>query len=236
MTISYKNQKKKKAKTSSYLKRNFINKNSIKKNKNPSESNFSPFYYRKIIKKKALSMKNIIQYKTIFDIITQFQTFSQNHKINILENKITFQIFYQSIFNFFKMGEEKAKILFKIADKQNKGFLNFDEFLEVINSINISSRKDQLNLVFKLIDEDRNGFLDFQEIFHFSKNCFKEFFNLEDNLENFHFLEGLAKFFTEYVFRMCDYQFDSEIPIDFLNKIILNDKGKIDILMLFTGI
>ena len=181
-------------------------------------------------------MKNIIQYKTIFDIITQFQTFSKNEKIKIIKNKINFEIFFKSIFNFFKMGEQKAKMLFNIADHNNKGFLNFDEFIEVINSINISSRKDQLNLMFRLVDQDHNGFLDFKEIFCFSRNSFEAFFRLEETEENVFFLDNLTDFFTRYIFRLCGIGVDEEIEIGFLNETILNNNERIDILLLFTGI
>lgn len=53
--------------------------------------------------------------------------------------------------------------MFKEADKENRGYLSFDEFQSLMSKINLGISPEELRFVVSEADEDENGFIDYQE-------------------------------------------------------------------------
>ena len=66
---------------------------------------------------------------------------------------------------------EKAHDLFRVCDKENKGFINKRDMHRLLNELPLSA--DHLDAVFDSLDHDQNGFLTLEEF----TDGFGEFLN-----------------------------------------------------------
>lgn len=64
-----------------------------------------------------------------------------------------------------------ARFEFMAHDKDNSGYIEFDEFITVIAKLSSKNVKDRFDLVFEMCDVDHNGVIDREEAFKIIKVC-----------------------------------------------------------------
>lgn len=90
-----------------------------------------------------------------------------NQNIKRLVNEIE-----DKVFN----GKVKLYNVFKQFDKDNDGYVSYDDFEKCLKSIKVQANKEEISSIMKLIDKNDNGYLNFTE---FSKTFSP---NMSENL------------------------------------------------------
>jgi len=67
-------------------------------------------------------------------------------------------------------------------------------------------------LFFKIIDTDGNGLLSWDEVFELCQASLSDF----GTGENDSFIEDMARFFADFIFKSVNYDKDDEIPMEVL--------------------
>lgn len=151
-------------------------------------------------------------------------------------NGITFETFYNTIFQVFMLGRENAKILFDQINSAKNSFLCWEEFLEGMRTMQVKTQADRINLFIKIADSDGNGLLSFDEILILCKSCLKNNFTFSSiNFEEDPFLEDLSNYFAKLIFEICGIDLSEEIPLKRISDVIDEGHPNSDLLLFFCG-
>lgn len=186
---------------------------------------------------KQITRKQIIIIHNLFKILLLLQSSrSENIKSIINSSGINFKTFYTDIFHIFSLGKEKAKILFNQLDINKNGFICWEEFLETMRNLMIRTKKGKAMIFRRIADSDKNGFLSYKEVFFLAFISIKNnFFYSEFDLEKNQFIFDLVRFLTEHIFNVCKVEMDKEIPVETINRIIIEDKEDANLFLFFCS-
>lgn len=149
---------------------------------------------------------------------------------------LSFETFYNTIFQVFLLGKDKAKILFDQINVSKSGFLSWNEFLDGMRSMQVKTKKDRIDLFVKIADSDGNGMLSFDEILILCQSCLKNNFIFSNiNFEEDEFLLDLSNYFAKLLFEICEVDIEEEIPMERISDIIIKGHPNVDLLMFFCG-
>ena len=189
-----------------------------------------------ILNKTKMTRKELVVINIFFKILCQIQT---NYiEINeFLENEgVSFETFYNTIFQVFLLGKDKAKVLFDQINVSKTGFLSWNEFLSGMRSMQVKTKKDRIDLFVKIADSDGNGMLSFDEILLLCQSCLKNNFIFSKiNFDEDEFLLDLSEYFAKLLFEICEVNIEEEIPLNTISEIIIRGHPNVDLLMFFCG-
>ncbi len=89
---------------------------------------------------------------------------------------------------------------------------------------------EKLDLFFETFDINGDGSFTWEEIFKIAKSCLSQMFcptpvqNVGEETED-EFLEGLANYFTKFIFETVSCPLDAEIPLEEMKEAIKQAKG-----------
>jgi len=128
-------------------------------------------------------------------------------------------------------NEEFLSRIFHSIDKDNKGYLCWDEFFQALKLISSKDLKDKIDLFFYIVDSDGNGLFSFDEIREICKLSLKRF----DDPDYEVFRQDLSEFFANYIFKIMGKDpEEDEIPVsDFKKAIYEGDDEQRDMLAMF---
>lgn len=183
-----------------------------------------------------MTRRELFVVNIFFKILCQIQTnyikvseFLQNEGVN-------FDTFYNTIFQVFLLGRDKAKVLFDQINVSKTGYLSWTEFLDGMRSMQVKTKKDRIDLFVKIADSDGNGMLSFDEILLLCQSCLKNNFIFSTiNFEEDRFLLDLSEYFAKLLFEICGVDIEEEIPMTRISEIIREGHPNVDLLMFFCG-
>ena len=88
---------------------------------------------------------------------------------------VDFYTFRNGIYQVFMQPTELAKEMFEIIDFNFSGFLNWQEFLNLMVVIKAKTLVERVNLFIKIADKDGNQSLSKDEVFNLTKICLGRF-------------------------------------------------------------
>ena len=183
-----------------------------------------------------MTRRELFVVNIFFKILCQIQT-NYLDTGEFLDNEgVSFDTFYNTIFQVFLLGRDKAKVLFDQINISKSGFLSWDEFLAGMRSMQVKTKKDRTDLFVKIADSDGNGMLSFEEILMLCQSCLKNNFIFSKiDFENDKFLLDLSDYFAKLIFEICGVDLEEEIPINRISEIIIEGHPHVDLLMFFCG-
>ena len=98
--------------------------------------------------------------------------------------------------------------------------VNFDSFIELVNSFSTTDIETKVERFFNLIDEDGNGELSYDEILHLCQRSFQSMKDVETRPTDEKFYEDLAEFFATFIFNQTEVDLEDEISPDELKAAI----------------
>ncbi|CDW90544.1 leucine rich repeat family protein [Stylonychia lemnae] len=111
--------------------------------------------------------------------------------------------------------------------------LSMEDFFRCISSLSSTNFQEKIDLFFKIIDTDGNGMLSWDEVFELCQASLSDF----STGENDKFIDEMACFFADYIFKCVGYSKDDEIPmIELQNVIIQGNSTEAELLTMFCGI
>lgn len=113
------------------------------------------------------------------------------------------------------------------------GFLNWKEFLSLMEIIKAKTIREKIDLFIKIADDDGNGQLSKQEIFDLCKICLGKM--VKSDNEDTEFLENISEYFTKLIFAAVEVDIESEIPLEKIKQTILSGNAESDLLCMFCG-
>ena len=113
--------------------------------------------------------------------------------------------------------------------------VNFDSFIELVNSFSTTDIETKVERFFNLIDEDGNGELSYDEILHLCQRSFQSMKDVETRPTDEKFYEDLAEFFATFIFNQTEVDLEDEISPDELKAAIQKDAEGADLLEMFCG-
>jgi len=190
----------------------------------------------KKLNKTGLTRREIFVINIFYKILCQIQT-NYIEVSEFLQNEgVSFDTFYNTIFQVFMLGRDKAKILFDQINVSRSGFLSWNEFLSGMRSMQVKTKKDRIDLFVKIADSDGNGMLSFDEILLLCQSCLKNNFIFSSiKFEEDPFLLDLSEYFARLLFEICGVDADDEIPLHRITDIINEGHPNVDLLMFFCG-
>jgi len=114
----------------------------------------------------------------------------------VFENEIVVNKIFESIQN--QMDLSTSKPLLTVSDA-----LTFDNFIEVVCSLQTKSIDEKIERFFKLIDEDGNGMLSYDEIYNLCTRSLSTSKKDElDHQKGDDFFEKLSEYFAAFIFKV----------------------------------
>ena len=189
------------------------------------------------MEEKQITRKQIIIIHNLFKILLLLQSSRANNLKDIIKSDgINFQTFYTDIFHIFSLGKEKAKILFDQLDINKNGFISWEEFLETMRNLMIRTKKGKAMIFRRIADSDQNGFLSYKEVYYLAFISIKNnFFYSEFDIEENSFVSNLVTFLTHHIFKVCKVDVSQEIPVEVINRIIIEDKEDANLFLFFCS-
>lgn len=114
-----------------------------------------------------------------------------------------------------------------------KGFLNWEEFLNLMEIIKAKTLREKIDLFIKIADDDGNGQLSKKEIFELCKICLEKYIKTNDG--NDQFLDDISNYFTRLIFAAVEIDIEEEIPLEKIKETILSGNVESDLLCMFCG-
>ena len=166
---------------------------------------------------KLLSSYPSITRKDLFNLFVQYRSLVKicvalNRAIKVLKKGVDFKTFHQGVSQISSESEELARKIFNSINEKNNNYLNWEEFLKGMITINSESISDKIDMFFKIIDTDGNGLLSYQEVVELSLLSLKR--NLLEKDKDFDdIINELARYFADLIFKLVDIEKDDEIPL-----------------------
>lgn len=113
------------------------------------------------------------------------------------------------------------------------GFLNWEEFLNLMEIIKAKTLKEKIDLFIKIADDDGNGQLSKKEIHDLCRICLEKYIKANEGEEVF--LEEMSSYFTRLIFAAVDIDIEEEIPLEKIKQTILSGNVESDLLCMFCG-
>ncbi|CAD8060944.1 unnamed protein product [Paramecium sonneborni] len=117
--------------------------------------------------------------------------------------------------------------IFKFFAKQNS--LGFEGFLKAINLIRAKGNENKIELILKLIDENENGLLSYEEIKNRCSFMMEEM--LKDSKGELS-VNNMIEYVTRSIFDAVKMNYDEEIPIDKIRKLIESKTHEAQVLIM----
>ncbi|KAM3130325.1 hypothetical protein pb186bvf_017538 [Paramecium bursaria] len=149
------------------------------------------------------------------------QITSQRYKYYNMDDGLDFKTYSTGIYQIFMQSEQLAQEIFNKIDFNFSGFLNWQEFVDLMVVIRAKTLKEKIDLFIKISDTDGNGNLSADEIFKLSHS--------EE------FLDMLCEYYTRLIFQVVNVDINDEIPLEQIKEVILSGNEESDLLCMFCG-
>lgn len=188
------------------------------------------------LNRAGLTRREFFLINVFYKILCQIQTSYVEVSEFLANEGVSFDTFYNTIFQVFLLGRDKAKVLFDQINVSRSGYLSWQEFLDGMRSMQVKTKKDRIDLFVKIADSDGNGLLSFDEILLLCQSCLKNNFIFSAiKFEEDPFLLDLSEYFARLLFEICGVDVADEIPMSRITEVIHEGHPNVDLLMFFCG-
>ncbi|KAM3134789.1 hypothetical protein pb186bvf_013114 [Paramecium bursaria] len=144
---------------------------------------------------------------------------------------VGFDAFRNGIYQVFMQPHELAQSMFNTIDYNFSGFLNWQEFLDLMVCIKAKTLVERVNLFIKIADKDGNGQLSRDEVYNLAHICLGRYIKSDQQK----LLEQLCEYFTKLIFETLEVNINEEIPLKKIKDAILSGGPNSELLSMFCG-
>ncbi|CAK69135.1 unnamed protein product (macronuclear) [Paramecium tetraurelia] len=181
--------------------------------------------------KYKLNRAQLYAFYSFFKVLQLLTAITQKREKNKLTKGISYDFYRQGIENIQDQSEYMAKGIFNIIDSRCSGFLDWQQFLFLMSSVQAKTKEERIDLFIKIADMDRNGKLSYPEVSKLSHQTMSKIVKTQDT----NFLNDISEFFTRVIFDSVNISYDKEIDFHSLKDIITKGHPNSDLLCLFCG-
>eukprot|EP00347_Sterkiella_histriomuscorum_P016078 403354574 len=176
--------------------------------------------------------------KELYNIFTKFKALSKVSMKNfpdiMKEVGVERSVFMNGMKQLSLDNTDFLERIFQSCDKDNNGYLQWEEFFSALKLISSSDVNDKIDLFFKIVDSDGNGMFSFDEIKEICYMSMSKVSVQDEKPGDRQFLDDTAQFYAGYIFKLLGKNLDEEIPIDdFKNAIFYGNQEQKEVLSMF---
>ena len=164
----------------------------------------------------------------LYSIYTKFKALAKISKASFPEKMTNIGVEKSVFMNGLKMlsldNTDFLEKIFESVDKENKGFLYWEQYFQALKLISSNDLNDKIDLFFKIVDADGNGLFSFDEIKDICLLSLSKIKIPDSSFEQYR--EDTSDFYARYIFKLLNKQIDDEIPSEEFKWAIFNGNSE----------